>query len=120
MTRRRRETRAAVELWREFREEEPRGGKRVAIQWPKALMVMGVAAGIAYITTHKGKRTPYFHEFAPGCKPLLCAGKKRGQLYLIGNGFKVDAHGIVDIDRDGRRVHHTPRLELVRRRRRKT
>jgi hypothetical protein len=114
-----REKRAARQLWREFREEQPGRSRRVAIEWPKALMVMGTAVAIAYTTTHRGKRVPYLHEFAPGSKPLLCAGKKRGQLFLIGDGFRVNAHGIIDIDADGRRIAHTPTLELVKRRRRR-
>ena len=77
-------------------------------------MVMGQVQLIAYVTTHGGKVQPYEHEFAPGSQPLLCAGKKRGQLFLIGDRFKVDAHGIVDIDRDGRRRRHTPRLKVIR------
>jgi len=108
------EKRAAGQLWREFREEPVGRSRRVVVEWPKVLMVMGVAELIAYRTTHGGKVTPYVHEFAPGSQPLLCAGKKRGQLYLIGEGFKVNAHGIVDLDRDGRRRHHTPRYKLVR------
>lgn len=83
-------------------------------------MVMGTAELIAYTTTHGRKVTAYAHEFAPGSRPLLCAGKKRGQLFLIGDRFKVDAHGIVDIDHAGRRRQYAPRLEVVRRRRGKT
>jgi len=83
-------------------------------------MVMGTVRAIAYSTTHRGKRVPYMHEFAPGSRPLLCAGKRPGQLFLIGDGFRVDAHGIIDIDADGRRIRYAPRLELVKRRRRKT
>ena len=118
MSRYRREKLAARQLWREFREEQPGGSQLVAIQWPKALMVMGTAVAIAYTTTHRGKKVPYMHQFARGCKPLLCAGKKPGQLYLIGDRFKVDGHGIVDIDARGMRVRDTPTLELVKRRRR--
>lgn len=108
--------RSARELWKEFREEPVGRSRRINIQWPKALMVMGSAQLIAYATTHGGKLRLYEHEFAPGSQPLLCAGKKPGQLFLIGSGFKVNAHGIVDIDRHGRRKRHAPRLKVVRRR----
>lgn len=114
--RRRREARAAKQLWREFREQPVGRNRRINIEWPKALMVMGSVQLIAYVTTHGGKVTPYEHEFAPGSLPLLCAGKKTGQLFLIGRGFKVDAHGIVDIDQDGRRKRYRPRLKVVARR----
>lgn len=114
--RRRREARAARQLWREFREAPVGRSRRIKVEWPKALMVMGSVQLIAYVTTHGGKIQPYEHEFAPGSEPLLCAGKKRGQLFLIGEGFKVNAHGIVDIDRAGRRRRYTPRLKVVRRR----
>jgi hypothetical protein len=114
MGRLRREKRAASQLWREFREEPLGRSRRVSVEWPKALMVMGTVQLIAYVTTHGRKVTPYEHEFAPGSQPLLCAGKKRGQLFLVGNGYKVNAHGIVDIDGEGRRRQHTPRFRVVR------
>ena len=113
--RERKEARAAAQLWNEFREERVGRTRRMAIEWPKALMVMGSVQLIAYVTTHRGKVKPYAHEFAPGSKPLLCAGKKRGQLFLIGSGFKVNGRGIVDIDGAGRTRRYMPRLKVVRR-----
>jgi hypothetical protein len=112
------ELRAAKQLWREFREEPVGRSRRIPMRWPKVLMVMGTVELIAYVTTHGGKVTRYIHEFAPGSRPLICAGKRRGQLFLIGDRFKVTAHGIVDLDGEGRRVRHTPRLQLVMRRKR--
>jgi hypothetical protein len=111
-----RERRAAGQLWRQFRETRPGRSNVVEVEWPKALMVMGVVQLIAYVTTHGTKAVPYEHEFAPGSQPLLCAGKKRGQLYLIGRNFKVTAHGIVDVTSDGVRRRHKRRLKVVRRR----
>ena len=113
--RRRREARAARELFREFREAPVRRSRKINVEWPKALMVMGSVQLIAYVTTHGKKVVPYEHEFAPGSMPLLCAGKKRGQLFLIGDGFKVNAHGIVDVDKQGKRKRHSPRFKVVRR-----
>lgn len=110
-----RETRAARELWEDFREARPGRTRRIPIQWPKALMVMGTVRLIAYDTTHAGKYAPYEHEFAPGSRPLLCAGKKRGQLFLIGHNFKVTRRGIVDVDGAGRPKAYSPRLKVVRR-----
>jgi len=97
----RREKRAAEELWEEFRESRPGRSQRIPIQWPKALMVMGTVRAITYDTTHDNQYVPYKHVFARGSRPLLCAGKKRGQLFLIGSNFKVTRRGIVDVDDRG-------------------
>jgi hypothetical protein len=110
----RREKRAAEELWRDFREEPVGRSRRIPIQWPKVLMVMGYVDLIAYTTTHGRQVKHYDHEFAPGSRPLLCAGKKRGQLFLIGQGFRVNGHGIVDVTLEGHRRDHKRRLKVVR------
>lgn len=111
-----REKQAAAKLWQAFRETRPGRTKRIKIEWPKALMVMGTVRLIAYDTTHGGKYAPYEHEFAPGSRPLLCAGVKTGQLFLIGHHFRVTARGVVDIDGSGRPRKYTPQLQVVRRR----
>lgn len=115
MGRVKKETRAARELWEDFRETRPGRSRRIPIEWPKALMVMGTVRLIAYDTTHGGKFAPYEHEFAPGSRPLLCAGKKRGQLFLIGSNFRVTRRGIVDVDSAGRPKRYAPRLKVRRR-----
>lgn len=68
-------------------------------------MVMGPCDAIEYSTTHGGKAKLYRHDFAPGSKPLLCAGSDKGQLFLIGGRFKVTSRGIVDIDTRGRFIY---------------
>lgn len=115
MGRVRREKKAAEQLWEDFRETRPGRSRRIPIQWPKALMVMGRVTLIAYETTHGEKFVAYDHEFAPGSKPLLCAGKKRGQLFLIGHNFRITHRGILDVHRDGRPKKYTPRLKVTRR-----
>lgn len=80
-------------------------------------MIMGTVRLIAYDTTHGGKYAPYEHEFAPGSRPLLCAGRQSGQLFLIGdNNFRASLRGIVDTDRQGRPRKYKPQLQVVRRR----
>lgn len=106
--------RAARRLFREFREKKPGRGRWVKIDVPKAMTVIGRAVLIGYDTTHGRRAVPYTHEFAPGSRPLLVAGPKRGQIYLIGTGFKFTRRGIVDVDRSGRPVHWTPRYRVVR------
>lgn len=93
--------RAALALFRDFRERDATRAKRIDIDIPDALMVMGHVEFIGYRTTHGKKAVMYKHDFAPGSRPLLCAGPEVGQLFLIGDRFHVTDRGIVDLDADG-------------------
>ena len=104
----------AAKLYREFREVPARRAKRVAFKVPHAVAVMGPVEFIGYMTTHNGKATLYIHEFAPGSRPLLAAGKGRGQLLLVGNRFRVTARGITDLDVRGRELKEAPRRYQVK------
>jgi hypothetical protein len=75
---------------------------------------MGHVEFIGYVTTHRGQTHLYIHEFAPGSRPQLAAGKRIGQLYLIGDRFKVTGRGITDIDSRGRIVHAVRRYLVTR------
>lgn len=103
-----RETRRARELWEEFREQPAGKTVRIPIKWPKALMVMGTLRRLDYDTTHGQKVAFYKHNFAKGSRPYVCAGKDRGQLFIIGLNFKVTHRGITDLHPDGRpkKVRH--------------
>lgn len=94
----------AKRLYRQFREEKPKRARVVRITLPKVAMIMGHARSIDYDTTHKGKTHLYRHTFAPGSRPLLVAGTRRGQLFLISGRFHVTARGIVDLDPRGREI----------------
>jgi len=107
----------AARLFKDFREIPARRAKRVSIDLPKALAPMGPCEFIGYMTTHRGKVKLYIHEFAPGSRPLLAAGSKPGQLFLVGNRFKVTARGITDLDARGREIEEAPsryRVERIR------
>lgn len=91
-------------LYRAFRDASPTGVKRVSVSLPRALMQMGRVDFIGYTTTHDGKITAYKHDFAPGSRPILAAGTRRGQLYLIKGRFRVTGRGIVDLDSNGREI----------------
>lgn len=95
---------AARGLYRAFRDANPKGIKRITLSIPKALMQMGRVDFIAYTTTHNGQVTAYKHTFAPGSQPILAAGTRRGQLYLIKGRFRVTGRGIVDLDAHGREI----------------
>ena len=112
----RRELEQAARLYRAFREDTPRRVKRLAVSRPKAVAVMGYCEFVGYLTTHRGRLALYIHEFAPGSRPLLCAGTGRGQLYLVGGRFKVTGRGITDEDHKGRVVHARRRYDVRLRR----
>lgn len=107
---------SATGLYESFREETPRRARKIRIKVPKAVAVMGHCEFVGYVTTHKGVVTLYIHEFASGSRPLLCANKGRGELFLIGGRFTVTGRGITDLDRQGRVVHARRRykVELVK------
>lgn len=102
----------AAELYQSFREEKPRRARKLKVAIPEAVAVMGHCEFVGYVTTHRGKTALYMHEFAPGSRPVLAAGKGRGQLYLIGGRFTVTGRGIVDVDRNGRPTRAKRRYEV--------
>ena len=98
------EQRNALQLYRDFREDEPRRIKRIKLELPGAVVVMGIADCIGYRTTHGKKGVVYMHDFAPGSRPYLCAGTRDNQLFLIGGRFRVTERGIVDLDSSGNEI----------------
>lgn len=87
----------AKSLYENFREQPVGRARKVRIQLPKAVAVMGYCEFIGYSTTHAGEAKLYKHKFARGSRPLLCAGPSDNQLYLVGGRFRVTARGIVDL-----------------------
>lgn len=104
----------AGRLYRAFREAPVERVRRIWVTIPKAVAVMGQLEFVGYMTTHRGRTALYIHEFAPGSRPLLCAGTGHGQLYLLKGRFKVTGRGITDVDARGRTVHARPRYKVVR------
>lgn len=100
----RRDTRAARALFRAFREVRPNRTRTVGIDLPRAAAVVGPVEFIGYTTTHGGKTYLYIHEFAEGSRPLLAAGRRRSQLFLVGGRFTFTARGITDLDPSGRPI----------------
>lgn len=107
--------RAAVQLFRDFREREPTRAKHVDFIIPEAVMVMGHCEFIGYRTTHGRSAKLYKHDFAPGSRPLLCAGAADNELFLIGGRFHVTERGIVDLDARGAEIDdHSPRSRQLK------
>jgi hypothetical protein len=113
-SRRDRELAEAEELYEGFREERPRRARVVHARFPRALAEIGVVEFLGYFTTHKGELALYIHEFAPGSRPRLWAGKRKGELYLFGGRFRVTERGITDLDRSGREISSRRRYHVKR------
>jgi hypothetical protein len=110
-----RDIRKAARLYEDFREESPRRARAVRVSLPKVAAVMGHVRAIEYDTTHGGKTHLYKHTFAPGSRPLLVAGTRNGQLYLIGGRYHVTGRGIVDKDARGREIEDGGRRKKLAR-----
>lgn len=98
------EVRRAKRLYESFRESPARRARVVRIRLPKAAAVVGQVRAIEYDTTHGGRVTLYRHDFARGSGPLLVAGTRDGQLYLVEGRYHFTARGIVDKDAAGREI----------------
>lgn len=96
--------RDTLKLFRSFREREPSRAKILDIDIPDAVMVMGPIEFIGYRTSHGKKTVLYTHEFAPGSRPLLCAGPDDCQLVIVGGRYRVTERGIVDLDARGNEI----------------
>ncbi len=104
----------ACSLFESFRDRPPRKIKKVNIDIPTAMVVVGYVEFVGYKTTHSDKVKLYKHDFAPGSRPLLCSSPNGKQLFLLGGRFKFGARGIVDMNSKGEEVntqHHGKELD---------
>lgn len=92
---------AAVRLYRDFREKEPKRLATIDFRVPAAVMVIGYVDEICYTTTHGKKVVSYRHPFQEGSRPLLVASSNGKQLLLLGGRYKFTDRGIVDKNPDG-------------------
>jgi hypothetical protein len=102
----------AAELYREFREDEPRHARVLEVELPGAVAEVGICQFIGYVTTHAGKVIPYVHGFAPGSRPRLYSSGRKGELFLFGGRFRMTARGIVDLLPNGREAPELSHAEL--------
>jgi hypothetical protein len=102
----RKDLRAAVELYSNFREKKPKRLKVVNIDIPTVTACIGHVEKIWYTTTHGKEAVLYEHPFAPGSRPLLAVSSDGRQLLLLGGRFKFTERGIVDRDADGKEIEN--------------
>jgi hypothetical protein len=91
-------TRRALELSRKFYGFDPRKIKGINITWPKALVSIGAAARINYISDKfDGKTREYYHQFdKPAVVYVGDQPQKDGTSLIIIHGkFKIKPEGIV-------------------------
>ena len=94
----------AKRLYEQFREAKPKRVKKVTIDIPDTVAVMGYLSAVEYETTHNGKAVAYRHDFSPGSRPMITAGPRKRQLFLIGGNFHVTERGIVDMDAHNKEI----------------
>lgn len=94
-----------------------RAGVRFGGQWltdrgqvniliPDELAIIGHVSAIEYDCTRDGKRVKARHVFAPGSRPYFAVGNGRGEMFLLGTGYRFTDRGIVDYDGQGRAIDY--------------
>jgi hypothetical protein len=94
----------AKRLYEKFREDKPKRIKKVTIDIPDTVAVMGYLSAVEYETTHNGVAQAYRHDFSPGSRPMLAAGPRKRQLFLVGGNFHVTERGIVDLTAQNKEI----------------
>lgn len=90
--------RRALKLSEKFHGAPPRKIKNINIRWPKALVQIGSAAQVDYVSDKfDGKLRQYYHEFE---KPALILTAEKPQadgenLLIIKGQFRITKNGIV-------------------------
>lgn len=88
------------------------------ISLPAELAVMGRIRAIEYDAIYDRDPKIARHAFAPGARPLLAVGTRRGQVFLIGNRFGFTPRGFIDFDAQDRPVEYdekTGKISLLKR-----
>jgi hypothetical protein len=84
------------------------------IDIPNQFAVIGRVKAIEYDAVYDRRFTPARHAFSPGSRPLLAVGTQRGQVFLIGQGYRFTDRGFVDIDSHERTVEYDEKTDTVR------
>ena len=64
----------------------------------RKLIGLGPLLSVVYLTVKGGDSEPteYEHKFREADPPLLAYGGTDGRLYIVGGGYYMTKHGIVD------------------------
>lgn len=112
---------SARELYQRFRgaiaRRTTRTGLRLGDQWitrkgqlnilvPKDLAIIGHTNALEYDCVRDGVTVKARHVFAPGVRPLLAVGTRRGEVFLLGTGYKFTDRGFVDFNLEGEAIDY--------------
>lgn len=87
----------AEDLYRRFRDENPRQVDEVMIEIPKVGIIIGELDFVGYTTRRSGKMEKYIHKFKRGSKPTLCASHDGDQIFIVGGNYHFTELGIEDL-----------------------
>lgn len=87
----------AEDLYRRFRDENPRYVDEVSIEIPKVGIIIGELDFVGYTTRRSGQQEKYIHKFKRGSKPTLCASHDGNQIFIVGGNYHFTELGIEDL-----------------------
>lgn len=102
-----------------------RTGVRIGDRWvtrqcqlniliPKDLAIIGHVNAMEYDCVRDGTTVKARHVFAPGVRPLLAVGTRRGEVFLLGTGYKFTDRGFVDFNIDGEAIDYDENSKRIR------
>lgn len=80
---------------------------------PADLAIIGHVNAIEYDCVRDGKRVKARHPFAPGCRPVLAVGSRKGEVFLLGTSYKFTDRGFTDFDSQGRAIDYDEDSEKI-------
>jgi len=89
------ELKRAVELYQDFRGDDPEYIDTVEVHDYGVFMVIGYLDFVGYHTVRDGEDERYIHHFKAKSRPLLCCSHDGKQLIILGGEYKFGERGII-------------------------
>lgn len=120
---------SARELYERFRgavaRRTTRTGLRLGDKWitrqgqlnilvPKDLAIIGHVNALDYDCVRDGASVNARHAFAPGVRPLLAVGTRRGEVFLLGTSYKFTDRGFVDFNLEGEAIDYDEKTGRIK------
>ena len=81
---------------------------------PKDLAIVGHIRAIEYDCVRDGRTIEARHPFAPGTRPLLAVGSRRGEVFLLGTSYKFTDRGFVDFNLKGEAIDYDEKNDRIK------